>query len=179
MGKLLRSMNQDVQISNMLQSFRSQASHIHYFIFDLLVCNDRDLTRLPLSERRKLMKSFLKLRSPRMRICEQFETSATDMLTAVRQQQLEGVIGKRKDSLYEPGKRTGAWIKCRVNRGQELVIGGYIPGPHGFDSLIVGLDLVVIVQCLLVKFSAKMNLGDYGVIQDLEEPVRFKTPLRT
>jgi ATP-dependent DNA ligase len=40
--------------------------------------------------------------------------------------------------LYEAGKRTGSWIKYSVNRGQELVIGGYIPGPHGFDSLIVG-----------------------------------------
>jgi ATP-dependent DNA ligase len=84
------------------------------------------------------MKSLLKLRSPRIRIAEQFEVSAKDMLVAVRQQQLEGVIGKRKDSQYEAGKRTGAWIKCRANRGQELVIGGYIPGPRGFDSLIVG-----------------------------------------
>jgi len=123
---------------NLLQSFRSEASHIHYFIFDLLVCNDQDLTSLPLSERRGLMKSLLKLRSLRIRIAEQFEVSAKDMLAAVRQQQLEGVIGKRKDSQYEAGKRTGAWIKCRANRGQELVIGGYIPGPHGFDSLIVG-----------------------------------------
>src|SRR6266481_9217992 len=110
---------------NLLQNFRSEASRIHYFIFDLLICNDRDLTGLTLSERRKLMKSLLKLRSPRLRIAEQFEASANDMLAAVRQQQLEGVIGKRKDSLYEPGKRTGAWIKYRVNRGQELVIGGY------------------------------------------------------
>jgi ATP-dependent DNA ligase len=110
--------------SNLLQNFRSEASRIHYFVFDLLVCNDRDLTGLPLSERRKLMKSLLKLRSPRLRIAEQFEASASDMLVAVRQQQLEGVIGKRKDSLYEPGKRTGSWVKCRVNRGQELVIGG-------------------------------------------------------
>jgi DNA ligase D-like protein (predicted ligase) len=123
---------------NLLQNFRSEASRIHYFIFDLLICNDRDLTRLPLSDRRELMKSHLKFYSPRIRIVEQFEVSATDMLAAVRQQQLEGVIGKRKDSLYQPGKRTGAWIKFRVNRGQELVIGGYIPGPHGFDSLIVG-----------------------------------------
>jgi bifunctional non-homologous end joining protein LigD len=135
---------------NLLQNFRSEASRIHYFIFDLLICNDRDLTGLPLSERRKLMKSLLKLRSPRLRIAEQFEASANDMLAAVRQQQLEGVIGKRKDSLYEPGKRTGAWIKYRVNRGQELVIGGYIPGPHGFDSLIVGYyrgkDLVYVAR---------------------------------
>ena len=123
---------------NLLAQFRSGASRIYYFIFDLLVCNDRDLTRLPLSERRELMKSVLRLRSPRIRFAEQFEVSANEMIAAVRQQQLEGVIGKRKDSLYEAGKRSGAWVKYRVNRGQELVIGGYIPGPHGFDSLVVG-----------------------------------------
>src|SRR6266849_4118262 len=135
---------------NLLQNFRSEAQHIHYFIFDLLICQDRDLTRLPLSERRSLMKSHLKLHTNRIRIAEQFEASANDMLAAVRQKQLEGVIGKRKDSLYEPGKRTGSWVKCRVNRGQELVIGGYIPGPHGFDSLIVGYyrgnDLIYVAR---------------------------------
>jgi bifunctional non-homologous end joining protein LigD len=123
---------------NLLAQFRSAASRIHFFIFDLLVCNDRDLTKLPLSERRHLLKSLLKLRSPRIRISEQFEVSASDMVAAVRQQQLEGVVGKRMDSLYEPGKRTGSWIKYRVNRDQEFVIGGYIPGPHGLDALIVG-----------------------------------------
>jgi DNA ligase D-like protein (predicted ligase) len=123
---------------NLLAQFRSEASRIHYFIFDLLVCNDRDLTKLPLSERRDLVKSLLQFRSSRIRIAEQFEATANDMLAAVRQQQLEGVIAKRKDSLYEAGKRTGAWVKCRANRGQELVIGGYIPGTLGFDSLIVG-----------------------------------------
>jgi DNA ligase D-like protein (predicted ligase) len=123
---------------NLLAQFRSEASRIHYFIFDLLVCNGRDLTKIPLSERRAFVKSLLKFRSPRIRIAEQFEVTASDMLAAVRQQQLEGVIAKRKDSLYEAGKRSGAWVKCRANRGQELVIGGYIPGPHGFDSLIVG-----------------------------------------
>ncbi len=134
---------------NLLQNFRGEASRIHYFIFDLLIYQDRDLTGLPLSERRKLLKS-LKLRSDRIRIAEQFEASANDMLAAVRQQQLEGVIGKRKDSIYQPGKRTGSWVKCRVNRGQELVIGGYLPGPHGFDSLIVGYyrgkDLVYVAR---------------------------------
>src|SRR6266550_8474885 len=135
---------------NLLQQSRSGASRICYFIFDLLVYNDRDLTRLPLGERRELMKSVLKLRSPRIRISEQFETSENDMLAAVREQKLEGVVAKRKDSLYEAGKRSGSWIKYRVNRGQELVIGGYIPGPHGFDSLIVGYyrgtDLVYVAR---------------------------------
>jgi bifunctional non-homologous end joining protein LigD len=70
----------------------------------ILICfHSLDLTRLPLSDRRELMKSHLQFYSPRIRITEQFDVSATDMLAAVRQQQLEGVIGKRKGSLYQPG----------------------------------------------------------------------------
>jgi ATP-dependent DNA ligase len=50
---------------------------------------------------------------------------------------LREFIAKRKDSIYEAGKRTGAWLKYRINRGQEFVIGGYTPD-HPFDALIVG-----------------------------------------
>lgn len=123
---------------NLLQNFRSAAAHIHYFVFDLLVYKGRDLTRLPLIERREILSSKLKFGSPRVRISDYVEASATDMLHAVREQGLEGVIGKRRDSAYESGKRSGAWVKYRVNRGQELVIGGYVPGIHGLDSIIVG-----------------------------------------
>jgi ATP-dependent DNA ligase len=63
---------------------------------------------------------------------------------------LEGVVAKRKDSLYEAGQRTGSWAKYRLNRGQELVIGGYIPGPRGVDSIIVGYykgsDLIYVAR---------------------------------
>jgi bifunctional non-homologous end joining protein LigD len=123
---------------NLLQNFRSAASRIHFFVFDLPIYQGRDLTRLPLIERRDIMRSVLKFNSGRVRISDYIEASAKDMLSAVRHQGLEGIIGKRKDSFYEPGKRSGAWIKYRVNRGQELVIGGYIPGSHGLDSIIVG-----------------------------------------
>src|SRR5215469_3068225 len=67
-----------------------------------------------------------------------FEASAGDMLSAARDQGLEGVVAKRKDSRYELGKRSGAWAKYRLNSGQELVIGGYIPGAHGVDAIVVG-----------------------------------------
>jgi ATP-dependent DNA ligase len=49
-----------------------------------------------------------------------------------------GIVGKHKDSVYEPGRRSGAWIKHRVNLGQEFVIGGFTPGLHGLDAIIVG-----------------------------------------
>jgi ATP-dependent DNA ligase len=64
-------------------------------------------------------------------VSEQFDIPAGKMLAAVREQQLEGAIGKRKDSVYEAGKRSGAWVKMRVNKGQEFVIGGFTPGPQG------------------------------------------------
>src|SRR6202521_705278 len=123
---------------NLLQNSRADASRIQYYIFDLLCWKDRDLTRVPLVERRALLKSAFVIREGRIRVADYFEAAPNALLSAVREQRLEGIIGKRKDSVYQPGKRSGAWIKYRVNRGQEFVIGGYFPGPHGFDSLIIG-----------------------------------------
>ncbi len=104
---------------------------------------------MPLIERRKLLKSIT-LRSERIRLSEQFDISAADMVSAVRQQGLEGVVSKQKTSVYDQGKRTGSWSKMRINKGQEFVIGGFIPGPHGVGSIIVGYyrgkDLVYVAR---------------------------------
>jgi len=124
-------------VFNLLQNFTSESSRIRYFLFDLLCYKDRDLTRLPLVRRRGLLRS-VRFDDPRIAIADYIEVSAEQMLAAVREQHLEGVVGKRRDSVYEPGKRSGVWIKHRVNLGQEFVIGGYFPGPHGLDSLVVG-----------------------------------------
>lgn len=76
--------------------------------------------------------------------------SAATMLAAVKEQGLEGVVAKRKDSVYEAGVRSGAWVKHRVNAGQEFVIGGYTPGPNGIDAIIVGYykgrDLIYVAR---------------------------------
>jgi DNA ligase D-like protein (predicted ligase) len=123
---------------NFLQHSKSQARRICYFVFDILICQNRDLTQLPLVERREILGSVLKFKSPRIRIAQYFETTAQAMLESTAEQGLEGVVAKRKDSRYEAGKRSGAWAKYRLNRGQELVIGGYLPGSQGVDSIIVG-----------------------------------------
>jgi bifunctional non-homologous end joining protein LigD len=62
-----------------------------------------------------------------------------EVLEAGRKLGLEGVVGKRIGSIYEPGERSGACIKRRTNREQKFVIGGYIPVAHGFDALLVGV----------------------------------------
>ena len=61
-----------------------------------------------------------------------------EMLALVREHGLEGVVAKRSDSVYQPGKRSGLWAKHRINLGQEFVIGGYTPGSNGFDAIIIG-----------------------------------------
>ncbi len=98
---------------NLLQNFRTGASRIQFYVFDLLCLNHRDTTKLPLIERRELLKT-LAFKDKRIKIVDYVEAQPTELLSAVRTQHLEGIVGKRKDSLYQPGKRTGAWIKFRV-----------------------------------------------------------------
>jgi ATP-dependent DNA ligase len=74
-----------------------------------------------------------------LRLSPLLRAPSGQVLEAVRKLGLEGVVGKRIDSTYEPGERSGAWIKHLANREQEFVIGGYIPGAHGFDALLVGV----------------------------------------
>jgi bifunctional non-homologous end joining protein LigD len=59
-------------------------------------------------------------------------------IESVRAAGLEGVGAKRLDSAYEPGSRSSAWRKLRINQGQEFVIGGYTPSGMNFDALIFG-----------------------------------------
>ncbi len=66
-----------------------------------------------------------------------FDVKPAELIGAAKELQFEGVIAKRKGSLYEPGRRSGAWVKYKLHRSQEFVIGGYTAG-NPFDALIVG-----------------------------------------
>lgn len=83
---------------NLLQNFRAEATRIHYYVFDLLCWKGRDLTRLPLIERRALLKSLVVLKDKRIKTWDYVEAAPNDLLSAVREQRLEGIIGKQKDS---------------------------------------------------------------------------------
>ena len=120
---------------NMLQNFKSAEQHVHYYAFDVLAHKGKSLTDHPLLERRAILRKILP-RNDHISLSV-VDTSASQMLKFVKQHGLEGVVAKRADSVYEPGKRSGAWSKYRVNLGQEFVVGGYTPG-NPFDALIVG-----------------------------------------
>jgi len=93
----------------------------------------------PLWERRELLQRRIlpNLAEP-VRYYPPLEGNLADLIAAVRAYQFEGLVAKQLDSVYEPGLRSGAWQKMRINRGQEFVIGGYTPSPKNFDALIFG-----------------------------------------
>jgi ATP-dependent DNA ligase len=88
-------------------------------------------------ERRALLQTIVKP-GAHVALSEVSDRTAAEMLQFVKSYGLEGVVAKRADSVYQPGLRTGLWAKHRINLGQEFVIGGYTPGTHGFDALVVG-----------------------------------------
>jgi len=122
---------------NLIQHHRSRASAIRFYAFDLLVYRGRSLLGLKLTERRILLAEALAFLDQSVRLSENFEVEPDELLQGAKKLGFEGIVAKRKDSLYEPGKRSGAWLKYKLNHSEELVIGGYTPGSP-FDALIVG-----------------------------------------
>ena len=96
-----------------------------------------DLRTRPLDKRRELLRAKAMPKLPAIHFSEGFAADAEKMISAVRSQGLEGIVAKRRNSLYEPG-RNGGWVKMRIGGGQEFVIGGYTPSPKNFDSILVG-----------------------------------------
>lgn len=124
---------------NALQNYGSSTASVFYFVFDVMVLAGRDVTREPLEARRTLLerKILPKLAEP-VRHFPPLEASLPVLVKSVKEQGLEGLVAKRRDSPYEPGLRSGAWMKMRINRGQEFVIGGYTLGTKTFDALVFG-----------------------------------------
>ena len=108
-----------------------------FYAFDMLVRRGEDFTKQTLSKRREILKSTVKPHD-HIGIFQVSHQTANEMLAFVRSHGLEGVIAKRSDSPYEPGRRSGLWVKHRVNLSQEFVIGGYVPSRLGVDSIIIG-----------------------------------------
>ena len=109
---------------------------IVFYAFDLLHVNGRSLLREPLADRRPALAEVVD--GSGLLLSEPLPGTPDEIATAVKRLQLEGVVAKRMRSIYEPGRRSGAWIKVRFSRHQEFVVGGYKPDATNFDSLVVG-----------------------------------------
>ena len=105
---------------------RSSATPAALILFDILMDGDEVLIREPWTERRaRLLKHVGKRVSPQLRVTESIEGDGKKMLEKARRQGWEGIIAKRVDSRYEPGHRSRAWLKLKIEFRQEFVVGGY------------------------------------------------------
>ncbi len=119
----------------------SERPEIYYYVFDLPWLRGEDLTQTPLLTRKAQLEALIP-RASRIRFSAALGSDASPLLGKARSLGLEGLIGKRSDSHYEPGRRNGAWIKLKLISQQEFVIGGLTP-PQGsrkyFGSLLLGV----------------------------------------
>jgi bifunctional non-homologous end joining protein LigD len=112
---------------NLLQHHRSQAHALLFYAFDVLIYRGINLLNEPLSKRRDVLRDGMKplrRKATAISLSESINATPTELISVVKEFGFEGVIAKRKASCYEPGKRSGAWLKYKVNKSQEFVIGG-------------------------------------------------------
>ena len=107
-GELVGLDEQGISSFNLLQNFKSAEKKIHYYVFDLLVWKGKNLLGSPLHERRDILARIIP-RNDHIALSVVDTRSASVILKFVKQHGLEGVIAKRADSKYEPGKRSGLW----------------------------------------------------------------------
>jgi bifunctional non-homologous end joining protein LigD len=122
----------------LLQCFGSGASALVLYAFDLLMLHGKDVRLWPLHDRREQLREIVQRLPDTVQYSETFNVSLAELMTAVRKHRLEGIVAKRAGSPYRSGERSPDWRKWRANRGQEFVIGGYIPNSDAVDSILVG-----------------------------------------
>jgi bifunctional non-homologous end joining protein LigD len=149
------ALDADGRISfNLLQQHRSEAKALLYYVFDVIFCGGRNLMNEPLEQRREVLAGlFTAGRAAPIALSEHIDAEPPDLIRVIREFGFEGIVAKRRDSFYESGKRSGAWVKYKVNRAQEFVVAGYTGGKP-FDALIVGY-----YQDGLLLYAAKVRNG--------------------
>src|SRR3954452_13500842 len=153
---------------------RSKLVPVVYCIFDLLWIDGEDLMRLPYTERRGGLEGLL-VDGPAWRVPSYSTRDGEELLAASAKQNLEGIICKRLDSPYEPGRRGGTWLKVKNTRRQELVIGGWSAG-EGRRAGHLGALHVGHYEDGKLRYGGKVGTGFTG--RELDRLEGLLSPLR-
>lgn len=136
----------------------AQTSPVTYVLFDLLWLDGHSLLELPYIDRRARLED-LALDTEHWCTPEFHVGEGTALLAATREQGLEGVIAKRLDSRYMPGRRGGSWLKIKHTQRQELLIGGWAEGKGSRSAGIGALHLGVYNQEGVLRYAGRVGTG--------------------
>lgn len=130
---------------------------LRFYVFDLLQLDGKSLVGLSLEQRKEVLARICENVGDPIRYSGEISGDVKSLLTEVKRRSLEGLIGKQRKSVYEPGRRSGTWIKLKCVNEQEFVIGGYTP-PAGsrkhFGAILVGY-----YDGGKLKFAGKVGSG--------------------
>ena len=176
-----------------LQNWRSEADgELIYYVFDIMWLDGKDLTTVPLTRRREILQEIVP-QEGLIRMSENFDTTPEQFLEEVGKLNMEGIMAKKADSLYNPGTRTKEWLKIKAQKRHEVVIGGYTQNEGSaktFSSLLVGLyddgQLSYIGKIgtgfndkmqkeIMAKMqSLKASKPPFTEVPDVDKPSRFR-----
>jgi bifunctional non-homologous end joining protein LigD len=192
-GEIIVANDKGIADFSDLQGWRSEADgRLIFYLFDLLWLDGYDLTKLPLAERRKILESIVP-ENDTIKLSKTFEATGTEFFKLAENMNLEGIIAKKINSLYEPGNRSKEWLKIKTEKRQEMVIGGYTMNENSskkFSALLMGwyengiLHFVSPVgtgfsdkvqSSLLEKFKPlETSQCPFNTIPDYNKPSRFR-----
>lgn len=152
---------------------------VTYVVFDLLAVGDLPTVDLPYLDRRRLLADLLE-DGPTWRVPSHVVGGGRDLFEAAAANGLEGIMAKRTDSAYLPGRRSSSWRKCKVRRRQELVVGGWTRGEGGRSSTLGALHVGYhdpAAPGRPLRYAGKVGSGFSDAT--LAELCRLLAPLRT
>jgi DNA ligase D-like protein (predicted ligase) len=126
------------QTRKMKIDYLSQAQLASYIVFDILRSDGEDVMDKPLTERKKILKEELE-EDVIVSIIDSFPENGEAYFRAAVKLGLEGIMGKKETSVYQPGIRSSDWIKMKRSLTVDMVVGGYIPGKGNRESFFGGL----------------------------------------
>jgi bifunctional non-homologous end joining protein LigD len=165
----------DEQGRSSFSAMQQGSGPLVYYAFDVLELEGQPLLDRPLTERRDELDALLDRRNRTVRLSEAFEDGPA-LMEAAREQGLEGVIAKRLDSRYQPGRRTRDWLKVKTHGRQEFIIAGYTRG-QGRRSGRLGSLILAVNRGGELHYAG--NCGTGFTDKEIDKLMRLLKPLET
>ena len=166
-----------------LQNWRSEADgELVFYVFDLLWYEGKNLMDLPLSDRQAILKAVFPIDDDRLRLSQVFKANGLDFFRAAERMGLEGIIAKKSSSTYSPNNRSKEWLKVKVSKRQEVIIGGFTKNEDTvkqFSSLLLGVydqGVFTYVGKVGTGFSVKVQKE---MMAQFEPLITSKSPFNT
>ncbi len=137
-------------------------ANLVYEAFDILYLDGRSLLRVPLEDRKRLLRSVLR-EQPRVRFAAHIERDGIAFYRAAAERGLEGVVAKRRRSAYQAGRRSTDWLKLKIRPEQEFVVGGYLPGEGTHRNL--GALLLGVYEDGRLRYAGRVGSGIDAVVR--------------